>query len=267
MIKLLANPTLPDKLCFAEPYFGGLFSSAACAFSADPELMSIWVEEDEHGKALSAVSVGSRELMLLSGKGGPGAEMLLFVTKLAEAEDIKWVVCGENSVAVLKNIFDAPVSMSPLMRCSRRIKTAPTAFTFADSDNTDGLLELLSAVADRDEFPDPEMWRLKIVRGVLRGQTTVLTLLDGEKTIAGACIRGRTKAAGSITSVMTLPEYRARGCASFLTAACSNLLRGEGRAAWLVPANERVEKMYERIGFRPSGTQYTFELTAKEKQI
>ena len=60
--------------------------AAATAFYDAPDLMTVWVELDEHGRAVSAVNIGSDDLMVLSGKNVPGTEMLLFLSKLAEDE-------------------------------------------------------------------------------------------------------------------------------------------------------------------------------------
>ena len=113
MIKLLDDIKLLEKLSLKEPYFGAVFYSSAEAFFPNPELMSIWVEIDEHGKTVSALNVAKGDLLLMSKKSGPGAEMLMFMQKLAENSEIKDIICGENAFPVLKKL-------SP-----RRLKPAP----------------------------------------------------------------------------------------------------------------------------------------------
>ena len=67
MIKLLDDPKLIERLCNAEPYIGCFFMASAVAFHDAPDLMTVWAEVDEHGRAVSAVNIGSSELMVLTG--------------------------------------------------------------------------------------------------------------------------------------------------------------------------------------------------------
>ena len=103
-----------------------------------------------------------------------------------------------------------------------------------------------------------------MTRGVLKKQSTLLTL-HNEGAVSTACIRGRTKNAGAITSVVTLPEHRGKGYASYLTALCTNMLIDEQRTPWLVPANPGVQKMYEKLGYKAAKTYY-YLYNIKEKE-
>ena len=259
MIKLLDDIKLLEKLALKEPYYGAIFYSAAEAFLPNPELMSIWVEVDEHGKAVSALNVSKGDLILICGEKGAGAEMLFFMQKLSENEDTKDIICSEHAFPVLKKLFPAEVEIRSYMKCSRRIKTESPALLMKCENNIKDLFELRSQGKGDWNIADADAWELRMTRDVLKGQTTILTLHDS-KPVSSAVIRGRSKIAGAITSVMTLPDYREHGCASFLTASCSNILHDEGRTAWLVPADEKVQKMYEKLGFKAVGNEYTLIL-------
>lgn len=264
MIKLLDDPKIIEKLCIAEPYAGCIFMATATAFYDTPELMTIWVELDEHGKAVSAVNVGSSHFQLLCGKSTPSAEMLMFLTKLAEDEHIKEILCGECAFPILSGIFGTDVSVLPLMKCSKHIKYEPKEPIQVTLGNTNGLCSLVYSQLDEDEKPDRDMWMLKITRGIARGQSTVLTVEQDGKALSGACIRGRCKAGGAIVSVITDEACRNRGFASLLTARCAEILKSEGLCTWLCPCDERAERLYSRLGFRRCGSLYTININKKE---
>ena len=116
----------------------------------------------------------------------------------------------------------------------------------------------------KEDSPGKDLWKLRMVRGVLKKQSTLFTLYEDE-AVSTACIRGRTEKAGAITSVVTVPEHRSKGYASYLTALCANMLIDEHRTPWLVPANPGVQKMYEKLGFRVAKTYY-YLYNIKEKE-
>ena len=121
MIKLLDDPKLIERLCNAEPYIGCFFMASAVAFYDVPDLMTVWAEVDEHGRAVSAVNIGSSELMVLTGGNNLSTEMLIFLTKLAEDEKITEICCGEGALPVLKKLFGEHTEILPLMKCSHHI--------------------------------------------------------------------------------------------------------------------------------------------------
>ncbi len=255
MIKLIDDLSLLERLSEKEPYFGSLFSAAAVSFMDDPELLSIWVETDEHGDACSFLNAGTDSIMLFSPYGIPGFEMVLFVTNLVSGGTIKSIECDENSFGVLKNLFDFEVENAVQMFTENRIDMPENGLKTKSSENFDEGWNVTKAVFDEDESSAKDFWKLKMVRGVLKKQTTLFTLHNRE-AVSTACIRGRTKKACAITSVVTIPEYRNRGYASYLTALCTNMLIDEGRTPWLVPANPGVRKMYEKLGYKAAKTYY-----------
>lgn len=266
MIKLLDDPKLIEKLCIAEPYIGCIFLAAATAFYDTPDLMTVWAEFDEHNKAVSAVNICSGDLMVLSGGNIPGAEMLFFLTKLAEDSKITDISCGEAAFPVLKKIFGGKTEALPLMKCSRHVKYERDDIPNAKSGDAAGLYKLMLSEYPENEKPDFDMWMLKHTRDINRGQSTVLTIEQDGVPVSGACIRGRCKSGGAIVSVITEPEYRGRGYASALTAQCAEMLRSEGLAAWLCPCDTRAERLYSRLGFKRCGSFYTIYLDKEENK-
>ena len=266
MIKLLDDPKIIKKLCIAEPYIGCIFLAAATAFYDAPDLMTVWVELDEHGRAVSAVNIGSDDLMVLSGKNVPGTEMLLFLSKLAEDEKISDISCGEAAFPVLKKIFGEKTEALPLMKCSKHIKYERSEIPAAKSGDAAGLYQLMLSEYPENQKPDFDMWMLKHTRDINRGQSTVLTIEHKGAPVSGACIRGRCKSGGAIVSVITDPDFRGRGYASFLVAQCAEMLRSEGLAAWLCPCDDRAERLYARLGFRRAGSFYTIYLNKEENK-
>lgn len=264
MIKLLDNPEIIEKLCIAQPYTGCTFMAVATAFYDTPELMPIWVELDEHQKAVSAVNVGSTHIQLLCGKNSPSAEMLMFITKLAEDEHIKEILCEEKAFSVLTGIFGNDTEVLPIMKCSKHIKYEPKEPAQVTLGDTKGFYSLVCSQFAEDEKPDRDMWMLKITRGISRGQSTVLTIEQDGKAVSCACIRGRCKAGGSVVSVITDENFRGRGFASLLTAKCAEILKSEGLCTWLCPCDKRAERLYSRLGFRPCGSLYTININKKE---
>ena len=69
MIKLIDDLSLLERLSEKEPYFGSLFNAAAVSFMDDPELLSIWVETDEHGKAHSFLNASTHSIILMEFRG------------------------------------------------------------------------------------------------------------------------------------------------------------------------------------------------------
>lgn len=256
MIKLIDDLSLLERLSVKEPYFGSLFSAAAVSFMDDPELLSIWVEIDEHGNARSFLNAGSDFIMLFSPYGIPGFETVLFVTNLVSQGNIEHIECDENSFGVLKNLFDFETENAAQMFTEKRIDMPKNAFDVSDSENFDEAWKVTKAAFGEKENSVKDFWKLKMVRGVLKKQSTLFTLRENGKTVSTACIRGRTENAGAITSVVTLPDSRHKGYASYLTALCGNMLLDEGRTPWLVPANPEVRKMYEKLGFKTAKTYY-----------
>lgn len=260
MIKLLDDPKIIERLCNAEPYIGCIFMASAVAFYDAPDLMTVWAEVDEHGKAVSAVNIGSSELLVLTGGNNLSTEMLIFLTKLAEDDKITEICCGEAAFPVLKKLFGEHAEVLPLMKCSRHVKLEHGGVLKPKSGDSAGLYELMLSQFSEGEKPDFEMWMLKHTRGIARGQSTVLTLEHNGAPVSGACIRGRCAAGGAIVSVVTKPEFRGRGCASALVAQCAEMLKSEGRTAWLCPCDDRAERLYARLGFKRSGSFCTVYL-------
>lgn len=256
MIKLIDDLSLLERLSEKEPYFGSLFSAAAVSFSDDPELLSIWIETDEHGDAHSFLNAGADSVMLFSPYGIPGFEMVLFVTNLVSGGTVKHIDCDENSFSVLKNLFDFEIENAVQMFAENRIDIPENGFETSNSGNFDEAWEVTKTLFEGEENSAKDFWKLKMVRGVLKKQSTLFTLNEDGKTVSTACIRGRTKDSGAITSVITLPEHRNKGYASYLTALCTNMLLGEGRTPWLVPANQKVRKTYEKLGYKAAKTYY-----------
>ena len=264
MIKLIDDIKLLDQLSEKEPYFGSLFTAAAASFLDDPELLSIWVELDEHKNAHSFLNVSTDSIMMFSPYGVPGFETVLFITNLVSEGTIKSIECDENSFGVLKNLFDFDIENAVQMFAENRIDTPETKLKTKTSENFDDAWDVTKTIFDEEKDSVKDFWKLKMVRGVLKKQSTLFTLYD-EKAVSSACIRGRTKNAGAITSVVTLPEHRNKGYASYLTALCSNMLIDEHRTPWLVPANPKVRKMYEKLGFK-AAKNYYYLYNIKEKE-
>ena len=264
MIKLIDDLSLLEGFSEKEPYFGCLFNAAAVSFSDDPDLLSIWVEIDEHGNARSFINAGTDFLMLFSPYGIPGFETVLFVTNLVSQGNIEHIECDENSFGVLRNLFDFETEEAVQMFAENRIDIPENGFTVRDSENFDDGWKVTESAFGKETDSAKDFWKLKMVRGVLRKQSTLFTLYDGE-AVSTACIRGRTENSGAITSVVTVPEHRSKGYASYLTALCANMLIDEHRIPWLVPANPKVRKMYEKLGFRAAKTYYCL-YNIKEKE-
>lgn len=264
MIKLIDNLSLLERLSEKEPYFGSLFNASAVSFMDDPEFLSIWVELDEHGDAYSFLNASTDSIMLFSPYGIPGFEMILFVTNLISGGTIKHVDCDENSFGVLKNLFDFDIENAVQMFAENRIDLPENNLDIYTSENFEDAWNVTKILFDEDENSAKDFWKLKMVRGVLKKQSTLFTLDEGGKSVSTACIRGRTENAGAITSVVTLPDHRHKGCASYLTALCTNMLIDEQRTPWLVPANPGVQKMYEKLGYKAAKTYY-YLYNIKEK--
>ena len=265
MIKLIDDLSLLEKFSEKEPYFGSLFNAAAVSFMDDPELLSIWVEIDEHGDARSFLNAGTDSIMLFSPYGLPGFETVLFVTNLVSGGTVKHIECDENSFGVLKNLFDFEIENAVQMFAENRIDMPENGFDFQTFENFDEAWDVTKILFENEENSVKDFWKLKIVRGVLKKQSTLFTLHENGKAVSTACIRGRTGNSGAITSVVTLPEHRGKGYASYLTALCADMLLEEGRTPWLVPANPGVQKMYEKLGFKAAKTYY-YLYNIKEKE-
>ncbi len=265
MIKLIDDLSLLERLSESEPYFGSLFSAAAISFMDDPELLSIWVEIDEHGKAHSFLNANTDSIMLFSPYGMPGFEMILFVTNLVSGGTIKHIDCDENSLAVLKNLFDFDIENAVQMFAENRIDIPENAFDVRDSGNFDEAWKVTKAAFGEDDNSGFDLWKLRMVRGVLKKQSTLFTLNENGSAVSSACIRGRTEKTGAVVSVVTVPESRHKGYASYLTALCTNMLIDEQRIPWLVPADPGVRKMYEKLGYKAAKTYY-YLYNIKEKE-
>lgn len=264
MIKLIDDLSLLERFSEKEPYFGCLFNAAAVSFFDDPDLLSIWVEIDEHGNARSFINAGTDFLMLFSPYGIPGFETVLFVTNLVSQGNIEHIECDENSFGVLKNLFDFEIENAVQMFAKNRIDMPKKDFDIKSSENFDDAFDVMNKAFGKEDSPGKDLWKLRMVRGVLKKQSTLFTLYEDE-AVSTACIRGRTEKAGAITSVVTVPEHRSKGYASYLTALCANMLIDEHRTPWLVPANPGVQKMYEKLGFRVAKTYY-YLYNIKEKE-
>ena len=264
MIKLIDDLSLIERLSEKEPYFGCLFRCAAESFFDDPELLSIWVEIDEHGDANSFINAGTDYIMLFSPYGIPGFETVLFVTNLVSQGNIEHIECDKNSLGVLKNLFDFETENAVQMFAENRIDMPKNKFSIKSSENFDDGWKVTESAFGKEKDSVKDFWKLKMVRGVLKKQTTLFTLYE-EEAVSTACIRGRTEKAGAITSVVTSPDYRKKGYASYLTALCVNMLVDEHRTPWLVPANPKVRKMYEKLGFK-AAKEYYYLYNIKEKE-
>lgn len=97
--------------------------------------------------------------------------------------------------------------------------------------------------------------------------TTSLILLDGEKIVGAAgCCASRVpdmEGWGEIVSIYLLPEYWGKGCGKLLFSAAVEHLKSMGYQdlfLWVLDGNRRARAFYERMGFRPSGTDVEHEI-------
>lgn len=265
MIKLIDDIELLERLSEKEPYFGSIFTATAVSFMDDPELLSIWVEIDENGRAHSFLNASAEALTLFSPYGIPGFEMVLFVTNLISGGEIKYIDCDENSLSVLENLIDFEMTVNVQMSVKNRIDITKNSFDIHSSENFDEAWNIVTNSFPSFDSSGEEFWKLKMVQGVLKKQSTLLTLCENGNAVSFACIRGRSKNSAAITSVSTLPNHRNRGYASYLTALCTNMLIDEHRTPWLVPQNPDIQKMYEKIGYKAVKNYYSL-YNIKEKE-
>ena len=264
MIKLLENVKALDTFAETEPYWAALCAAYGEAFLPDPELQNVWVEE-ENGKASAVLKCDADSIVLLTGGKMPGAEMLLFVEKLLEGGSVGTVVCEEPTAAVLKSLHPFEEVKEPLMAAEKPADVPlPTGFSLRENPPTDELFEIFVSVFGEEERKEKELWELKIKRGIAKGRTTVFSLYDGENPAACAMIRSRIGHFGAIACVVTKEEYRRCGCASYLSSLCQNRLLSEGKIPVLIPADERAQKLYEKLGFKPVKTEITLKLKKEE---
>ncbi len=265
MIKLLDDLKLLEPIAKKNPYFGGIFTATATAVIDDPDLMSIWVECDEHKNPHTAINFKGETLQICTTKSLPGVETAMFMLKMIEDGNVQHIECDEATLAALKRF----VSNIEVEKAMQMVLKKPIAIPEKDYDirtegNIDEVYEILGETFGVNESKSKDFWYLHMVRSVKRGQMTMFTLYEDNKAVSTAAIRGRTKNAGAITSVGTLPEYRKKGYASYLTALCANMLLAEGRVPYLVPANKEVQKMYEKLGFETEKPCYYIEIKNKE---
>ena len=250
MIKLLDDLSVFEHFEAAEPYFSAFFSATATVLINDPDLLSIWVEYDEHEAPKALLYANTDSLLLFTDGTPPGAEMLLFLTNIVAGGGIENIDCDDVCFPVLKKLFpEAGIEEAVQMVCKNPVPMPERNFEIRINDNVSDVSGIMAAVFGEKDAASLDFWYLRTKRGILRGQSTLVTLYQEGKAVSTASIRGRTKTSGAITSVVTLPEYRGRGYASYLTALCSNMLFDEHRTPWLVPANPDVQKMYEKLGY------------------
>ncbi len=264
MIKLLDDIALLKPIAKVNPYFGSIFIAVATAVIDDPDLMSIWIECDEHGKAHTALNFKTETLQICTAKPIPGTESFIFALKMIEDGNIKHIECDEATFTALKKFLpNMKVEKAVQMVLKKPIKLEVEHEVRAEG-NYDEVFELLKAGFGTGSKDEKELWYLHMVRSVIRGQATLFTLYKDGKAVSTATVRGRGENAGAITGVATLPEYRGKGYASYLTALCSNMLLDEQREPWLVPANPKVEKMYKKLGFKAEKNCYYIEINNEE---
>ncbi len=267
MIKLLDNLELLEPIAKAQPYFGSSFIADAAAFISDPDLMNIWVECDEHGKTHTAISLSTDSVTVCTSGGLPGMESMFFLTKVLENKSIKTLICDEPSYCVLKDalsLSDPKPEPAVQMVCKKHIDLPKSGFDVRSSENIDDAAKIMSAVFGEKDKTNLDFWKLRMVRGINRNHITLFTLYENGKAVSTATVRGRSKKGGAVASVVTLPEYRGRGYASYLTVLCSNMLIDEHRKAWLIPADARVQKMYEKLGYKVKLPCYYIEINKEE---
>lgn len=267
MIKLLDDIALLDDLANANPYYGSIFTADAEAFIGDLDLMSIWVECDKGKKVHTAVSLNTDSITVITVGDIPGMESIFFVTKMLENGEIKKLNCDEASFSVLKNLLPSyKVTRENLMVLKKAFPLEENKFEIKTEGNIEDAIKITSEVFPERGKNDFELWKLRTVRGILKGQISLFTLYDDGKAVSTATIRGRTKNSGAITSVITLPSYRKRGYASYLTALCANTLLIEGKTPYLIPANEKVEAIYKKLGFETKKHCYYIEIKNEENE-
>ena len=267
MIKLLDDLKVFEHFENVEPYFSAFFSAPATAFINDPDLMSIWVQYDEHEVPRTMLYANTDSLLLFTDGTAPDMEILIFLTNIVAGGGIENIDCDDTSFPVLKNLFpEAEIEEAVQMVCEKPIPIEENRFEVRKSDNISDVSAILAEVFGKKDSNSLDLWKLRTVRGVLRGQNTLFTLYADGKAVATASIRGRTKTSGSITSVVTLPEHRGKGYASYLTALCSNMLLDEHRKPWLVPANPGVQKMYEKLGYKAVKNYNCLHFIEKEEK-
>jgi ribosomal-protein-alanine acetyltransferase len=233
--------------------------------------MSIWVECDEHGETKSALYANTDSIILCTTGDIPGAEMLLFLSKIVEGGGIENIDCDDASFAVLKNLFpEAETEIAVQMCCENRIDTVKTEDEIKNSENISDVSALMSAAFGKKEKSELDLWYLRMARAVLRGQTTMFTLHKDGKAVSTASIRGRTASAGAITSVVTLPEYRGKGFSKLLMEYVLDKAKERGAETVLLEvraSNAAAIGLYEKYGFSQIGMRKGYYSFPKEDAV
>jgi ribosomal protein S18 acetylase RimI-like enzyme len=95
-------------------------------------------------------------------------------------------------------------------------------------------------------------------RDLAEGATLAAARLEDGRPVAGACLIG-VGAEAELAAVWTRPDHRRRGHASAVCAALAGtfLARG-GELVWLSASGPGSLALYEKLGFRPVGTQLNY---------
>lgn len=250
MIKLIDDPKLIEKLVLHSPYLGGNVLREALTFENDYDLMDVWAETDNTGKAFSAAIIDQKEITVISEKQGPGNEMLLFLGKVVESGSHEKIICDEQSLKNLKMIFNHKVFSKDVMKCSRHTKAQTTDYEIKINSEPKDLLLLRNEKNKNHTSSENEMFLLKNIRGRKSEQIKTFIAYDGSLPISTASISGITAAGGNIANVLTIPSYRNRGLATILTKRCCEFLKENRKDAYLVPASNSLTGFYEKIGFK-----------------
>lgn len=249
MIKLVDNPDEIKKLVIHSPYLGGQIMKEAETFKGDYDLMDVWAEIGDNGKVLSAVSMNDETVTVISEKG-PGIEMIFFIKKIADSVSHRKITCDEKSIEKVKIVFEGKIKEHDVMKCSKKTDIPEIHFDIKEDCDPKDIISIVDSDRPSHSKDEDEMFLLRTVRGRKNGQVKSFTAFDGEKPVATASVNGITNSGGCITTVITLPDYRNKGIATCLTSMCCKFLRDKKLDSYLIPCDDSVRHLYEKLGFK-----------------
>jgi ribosomal protein S18 acetylase RimI-like enzyme len=104
---------------------------------------------------------------------------------------------------------------------------------------------------EAQNFGEQELWAFRA--GLVSGRA--FTLRVDARAVAAGMFEAMRGGVTELLGIATLPEYRRRGYAGYLTAAMADSAFAHGATlVYLCAASEEAGRVYERIGFRPCAT-------------
>lgn len=258
MIKLMSDDSEALKAFEFDPVLGSRIYTLYRCYKNDYSFLKLWTAYDNNNNITACISIMSGVVTVAANEKCDFEELAEF---FGSDETIDSFEISELYSEKLNKFLSLPEKELPVM-----LYNSETKYEGSKNDIYTDVLhfayEILRESDSTLEKTDFISWFYDTHKRRKEKLCEVFAVKTGEEWSCTAGYYIASPAGFVIGGVATKPQYRNKGLASDLTAYIADFLNKHGKKVYLVAAEEKLIKFYERIGF---SEVYRIKRLLKEK--